>query len=93
MPLQTVTDFIGGTLRTTWINSGASASQIYSALIDRNGTLVSSASQQSSGNGHYYADLALPNSPGNYLNKQGGVIDSNTYVRWQIVKLLAPEVD
>lgn len=91
--LQTITEFVGNTLRTTWVNSGASATQIYSSLINRDGILVSSASQQSSGNGHYYADLALPNSAGNYLNKQGGVIDANTYVRWQIVKLIAPEVD
>ncbi len=93
MPLQKVTDFVGSTLRTTWVNSGASATQIYSALFDKEGVLVSSASQQSSGNGHYYADIALPNTPVNYLNKQGGVIDSNTYVRWQLVNLIAPEVD
>lgn len=93
MSLQTITDFVGSTLRTTWVNSGATASMIYSALIDKDGILVSSVSQQSSGNGHYYSDIALPNSPGNYLNKQGGVIDSNTYVRWQIIKLIAPEVD
>lgn len=93
MSLQVLTEFVGNTLRTTWINSGTSASQIYSALIDKEGVLVNSVSQQSSGNGHYYADIALPNTPGNYLNKQGGVIDSNTYSRWQIVKLIAPEVD
>lgn len=93
MPLQRVTDFAGSTLRTTWVNSGATASQIYSALLDRDGLLVSSVSQQSSGGGFYYADLALPNTPGNYLNKQGGTIDSNPYVRWQIVNIVAPEVD
>ncbi len=93
MSLQTITDFVGSTLRTTWVNSGATATQIYSALLDKEGTLVTSVSQQSSGNGHYYADMALPNSAGNYLNKQGGVIDSNTYVRWALVKLIAPEVD
>lgn len=93
MSLPRITDFAGSTLRTTWVNSGATASQIYSALIDREGLLVSSASQQSSGNGHYYADIAVPTTPGNYLNKQGGVIDSNTYVRWQILNVIAPEVD
>lgn len=93
MSLPIVTDFAGSTLRTTWVNSGASATGIYSALVNASGVLVSSVSQQSSGNGHYYADIALPNLSGNYLNKQGGVIDSNTYVRWQIVKVLAPEVD
>lgn len=91
--LQTVTDFVGSTIRTTWVNSGTTATQIYSALLDRNGALVSSMSQVASGDGHYYADLALPTTPGNYLNKQSGVIDANTYVRWQIVKLIAPEVD
>jgi hypothetical protein len=93
MSLPVITEFIGSTLRTTWVNTGASASGISSALIDRNGTLVTSASQTSSGNGHYFADLPMPLVPGNYLNEQKGVISSNTYIRYQIVKLTAPEVD
>jgi hypothetical protein len=91
--LLTVNEYVGNTLRTTWVNSGATVSQPYSALIDKEGILVSSVAQTSSGNGFYYADITLPNTPGNYLNKQGGVIDSNTYTRWAIVRLIAPEVD
>lgn len=93
MALNVVTEFAGGTIRTVWVNSGATAVGISSALYDRDHSLVSSVAQISSGNGHYYADIPLPNSAGNYLNKQMGVIDSNTYVRWQVVKVLAPEVD
>lgn len=93
MPLPVLTEFAGGTIRTTWINSGATASGLSSSLWDKDNTLVSSIAQTSSGNGHYYADLAVPSSAGNYLNKQVGVIDANTYVRWQILRVIAPEVD
>lgn len=93
MPLNVLTEFAGGTLRTTWANSGTTASPISSALFDKSNTLVSSIAQTSSGNGFYYADLIVPNSAGNYLNKQVGVIAANTYVRWQILRVLAPEVD
>lgn len=93
MPLNLITEFVGGTLRTTWINSGATASGISSAIFDKDNLLVSSVAQTASGNGHYYADIAVPSTPGNYMNKQLGVIDSNTYVRWQILRVQAPEVD
>lgn len=88
-----VEEFVGSTLRTTWINSGATASPISSALYDSSNTLISSVAQTSSGDGHYYADIALPMTPGWFLNEQIGVISANTYRRFQYVRVVWPEVD
>lgn len=90
--LPTLHDFVGSTIRTTWINSGVTASPISSALFDGSGTLVASVAQVSSGNGHYYADLALPMSRGWLLNEQLAVVGVNTYRRYQLVHVQQPRV-
>jgi hypothetical protein len=88
--LNIVSEFIGSTLRTTLVNSGVTASPISSALFSNNGVLVSSVSQSSSGNGFYYADIALPTSRGWYVNEQIAVINANTYRRYQLVHVQNP---
>lgn len=88
-----MTEYIGSTLRSTFVSSGATVSPIYSALRDREDVLVSSVAGVSSGNGHYYADLPLPTSAGWLVNEWGGVINTNTYRRFQLVQVLKPEVD
>lgn len=84
---------MGSTLRSTFINSGATASSIYSALRDKNDVLVSSVAATDSGNGHYYADLPLPTSAQWMVNEWGAVINTNTYRRFQLVEVVKPEVD
>lgn len=91
--LNTVEEFVGSTLRTTWVNSGTVASPISSALYDGANQLVSSVAQSSSGDGHYYADITLPMSAGWLVNEQIGVIGVNTYRRYQYVRVTRPEVD
>ena len=88
-----ITEFIGSTLRSTFVCSGATASPIYSALFDKSEQLVNSVAATSSGDGHYYADLALPNSAQWMVNKWSGVINANTYVRFALVHVQAMEVD
>jgi hypothetical protein len=90
--LNIVNEFIGSTLRTTWVNSGATPSTISSALYNNSTVLVSSISQTSSGNGHYYADLALPNSKQWMLNEQIAVIDGRTLKRFQLVHVQQPRI-
>lgn len=88
--LRIINEFIGSTLRTTFVNSGVTASPISSALFNSSGTLVTSVAQSSSGDGHYYADMALPMSRGWLLNEQIAVIGVNTYRRFQLVHVQQP---
>lgn len=88
-----ITEYIGSTLRATLVCSGATINPLSSALYDRNEMLVNSTAGVSSGDGHYYADLALPNSAQWMVNKWSAVIDSNTYVRFALVHVKTVEVD
>lgn len=88
-----ITEYIGSTLRATLVCSGATISPISSALYDRDEVLVNSTAGVSSGGGHYYADLALPNSAQWLVNKWSGVINANTYVRFALVQVKTVEVD
>lgn len=87
-----MTEYIGSTLRSTFVSSGATVSPIYSALRDANEALVSSVAGVSSGNGFYYADLPLPTSACWLVNEWGGVIGVSTYRRFQLVEVVKPEV-
>ena len=88
-----VTEYIGSTLRSTLVCSGATITPLYSALYGPAETLVNSAAGVSSGDGHYYADLALPNSAQWMVNKWVGVIGVNTYVRMGLVRVKTLETD
>jgi hypothetical protein len=92
MKYSVITDFVGSTIRTTMVCSGATISPIYSALYDATDALINSVAATSSGNGHYYADHLLPTSPGHYLNEVGGVIGVNTYRRYQLVEARRPRI-
>lgn len=90
---RVITEYVGSTLRTTFVCSGATVSPIYSALFNGSEQLVNSVAATSSGDGHYYADLSLPNSAQWMVNKWGGVINANTYVRFALVQVKAVETD
>lgn len=91
--LNVVTEFVGSTLRTTLVCSGATVSPASSALYNGSETLVGSMSMTSSGNGHYYCDQTLPMSRQWLVNEVIGVINANTYRRYQLVDIQRPEVD
>lgn len=91
--INVVTEFIGSTLRTTAICSGATMSPISSALYNGAEQLISSVSMTSSGNGFYYGNLTLPMSRQWMMNEIIGVINTNTYRRYQLVDVQKPEVD
>lgn len=91
MRIGIVEEFIGSTLRTTWVNSGVTYTQGYSALFSVDSTLVNSVAHVSSGNGFYYADHPLPTSRCSLVNEQCGVTATNTYRRYQQVNVLEPD--
>ncbi len=91
--LNVVTEFVGSTLRTTAVSSGATISPISTALYTGSEQLVSSVSMTSSGNGFYYGDILLPMSKQWMLSEVIGVINANTYRRYQLIDVQKPEVD
>lgn len=88
-----ITEYIGSTLRATFVCSGASISGGYSCLRDGSNALVTSRAAVDSGNGHLYADLPLPNSAQWMVNEWGVTISANTYRRFALVEVAALEVD
>lgn len=85
-------EYIGSTLRATFVCSGATISSGYSALRDGSNTLVTSVAATSSGDGHLFADLPLPTSAQWLVNEWGGVINANTYRRFALVNVQGVEV-
>lgn len=90
---RTVEVIAGDTIRLTWVSSGASPSPIVSTLFSGSETLVSSVAGVSSGNGHFYAHHNLPNTAAWYANKWFAFVSPDTYVKYQYVKAIKPEVD
>lgn len=87
-----ITEYIGSTLRATLVCSGATITG-YSCLRDGSHAMVTSVTATSSGNGHMYADLALPTSAQWMVNEWGVVINANTYRRFALVNVRGVEVD
>lgn len=88
-----ITEFVGSTLRATFVSSGATINSAYSCLRDGSHALVTSLAATSSGNGHLFADLPLPTSAQWMVNEWGAVINANTYRRFALVDVQAVEVD
>ena len=75
----------GTTLKLTWVTSGVTPTGIVANLINNVESLVSSLTAVSSGNGHYYGLMTLPNSDAWYVNEWYAYIGVNTYVSRQLV--------
>lgn len=69
----------GSTKVVTWVSSGASPSAISTAIFTSSEALVSSMSMTSSGNGHYYANITMPDSNGIYVNEFNATISGDLY--------------
>lgn len=80
---------IGDTIRLTWVSSGAVADQIGVTAYDSDESMVGSMSMSSSGNGHYYADYTLDNTPGYNVFQTTAWVSSYPYInRTKINKVL-----
>lgn len=88
-----ITEYIGSTLRSTFVCSGTPFVGGYSCLRDAANAVVTSRAMVDSGNGHMYADLPLPSSAGWLVNEQVGIINANTYRRFALVDVKTVEVD
>ena len=84
---------IGDTLKSTWVNSGASPSDIRSSVFNGEETSVGSATMTSSGNGHYYAFHTIPNTPGFYVAETLATIGGYPFKRRVSFKAVKEEVD
>ena len=83
----------GTTLKVTFVNSGAVASPIGSALLDTSDALINSVAATSSGNGFYYALHLLPNSAQWLVNEWKATIAANSYTERQMVRVRKMETD
>lgn len=84
----TIETLAGTTIRFTFVNSGATAAPISSALLTASDTLVSSKQATSSGGGFYYADMMIPSSGPLWLvNEWRSFIAPNSYCDRQFVRV------
>lgn len=79
---------IGDTIQITMVNSGVTPSAIVASVFDGDETVVDSGSMTNSGNGHYYFDHTVINTPGFYVAQTLSTINSKPYknrIRFQAV--------
>lgn len=84
---------IGDTIQITHINSGITPSAIVCAVYDGDETLVDSGTMTSSGNGHYYYNHTVINTPGFYVAETLSTISGNPYKNRIKFKAIKGEVD
>ncbi len=84
---------IGDTIKVTWVDSGVTPTDIFAALYDGSEVLVNSLTMTDSLNGHFFANITLPNSPGFYVAQTLATIESFPYKRRLKVKAILGEVD
>jgi len=83
---------IGNTVKMTWVNSGTTASPISVSVLDNTDISVNSIAMTDSGNGHYFADVVVPNSVGYYVAETTAVVSGNTYKNRMKFKTITCEV-
>lgn len=84
---------IGDTIEVTWVDSGVTPSAIHATLFNGSEAQVNSVAMVSSGNGHYFGLMTLPDSAGYYVAETLATIDSFPYKRRVKVKATLGEVD
>ena len=84
---------IGDTIVVTWVDSGVTPTSLYAALFSGSETLVNSVSMTSSGNGHFFGLITLPDTPGYYVTETLAEIESFPYKRRVKVRAVLGEVD
>lgn len=87
----------GDTRRVKWVSSGEAPSSIYAAFLDYTGpgsySAVASSTMTDSGNGHYWAALTVPNTPGFYVAETLATIAGLPYKRRLRFRAVLSEVD
>ena len=91
--MRIVKSLKGNTVDITWVSSGVTPTDIFALVYNGSETLVHSATMSSSGNGHYYNAFTIPNSRGFYSCKTTATINSNPYIRNEVIEATDSEVD
>lgn len=84
---------IGDTVQVTWVDSGVTPSALHASMWSGSETQVNSTAMTSSGNGHYFGNMTVPNTPGFYVLETLATIDSFPYKRRIKVQATLGEVD
>jgi hypothetical protein len=82
----------GTTVKVTFVSSGSVPSLICSAILDKNETLINSQAAVGSQT-NFYVLHPVPSTPGWYINQWVAVIQANTYVERQFLRVRTMEVD
>ena len=91
---MTIPRYLGGnTVSFRWISSGQSPTTIYTTVLDGSDTMVTSCAMTDSGNGHYYANITLPSTPGFYVREDVATISSLPYKKRKRMLVVPQEVD
>ncbi len=83
----------GDTMTMTWVFSGYDVSALEYAIRDSVETVVNTGSFVNSGNGHAYALVTVPNTPGYYVGEYNNVISGYPYKRRDTFRVQQIEVD
>ena len=84
----------GTTRRFTWTNSGATATATLFNLLTGSETMVTCYSTVlDSGNGHYYKDVTMPDTPGFYAYLWQMTVNGNVYKTKGKLRVILEEVD
>lgn len=84
---------VGDTMKVTWINSGVTPTALVAKLYTGSETVVGSTSMTSSGDGHYFAAMTMPDTPGFYVLETLATIDGFPYKRRVKVQAVVEDVD
>ncbi len=84
---------IGDTVKIAWVNSGVTPTDVHAALFNGSETLVNSLTMTDSLNGHFFALITLPSSPGFYVAETLATIEAFPYKRRLKIKAILGEVD
>ena len=84
---------IGDTVKMTWINSGVTPDSLIYSMFNGDETLVASGTMTSSGAGHYFAYVTLPDTPGLYVGQTLATISTLPFKRRKTLRAVLQEVD
>ena len=84
---------VGSPVKFTWISSGDTPNPITHSLFSGSETLINSVAATSSGNGHYYAVVTLPDTPGFYVGEWRATMSGNVYKNRDRIQAVLLEVD
>ena len=86
---------IGDTVQITWVNSGVTPSPIIATIFTGSETAIDSGTMTESGtgNGFFFRDFTIPNTPGFYVAETLATIGGSPYKRRIKMHAVRGEVD